>query len=282
MVELLVVIAIIGTLIALLLPAVQQAREAGRRAQCLNNLKQLGLALHNYHDAYDAFPVGNVLPKSGAIGENWGAQARLLPYIERSDIYKLCNFSYPGSCFDWIALQFAKNDSPAAQIPNEMKCPDDPLRDQLYTDPTLGPFGCTAYLGNMGTTETANDGILCHSKANQPIKISQITDGTSHTIIMGERGISNDLYGWPYCGAGDGNDTGWGDNLMCAAQGLSQGTDDGTHDYHYWSYHTNLAQFLFADGSAMPLSYDLSFSVLQALSTRAGGETVTDLETNVN
>ena len=92
---------------------------------------------------------------------------------------------------------------------------------------------------------------------------------------MGERGLSDYLYGWPYCGCGDGNGTGWGDNLMCTQLGLSQGFPDGNHDYHFWSYHPNMANFLWADGSEQPLTYDIDFNVFQALATRAGGEVVT-------
>src|SRR6516165_1625984 len=103
LVELLVVIAIIGTLIALLLPAIQAARETGRRMTCLNNLKQWGVALNAYQEAHNGvFPVGNVEPPDfyGAkySGGWWGFQARLLPYLEANDIYKLCErgYSYPG------------------------------------------------------------------------------------------------------------------------------------------------------------------------------------------
>jgi hypothetical protein len=92
---------------------------------------------------------------------------------------------------------------------------------------------------------------------------------------MGERGISNDLYGWPYCGAGgDAMQTGWGDNLMATTNGLSPGAPDGAHDWHFWSYHPNLCQFIWADGSGKPLTYDLDYNVLQALATRAGGERI--------
>ena len=112
LVELLVVIAIIGILIGLLLPAIQAARETGRRMQCLNNLKQWGLALNAYHNDYGSFPVGNVEPpnydKLDWTGGWWGFQAKILPYIEANDIYKLCNFNYKGpapsmsACWDWM------------------------------------------------------------------------------------------------------------------------------------------------------------------------------------
>src|SRR5512134_2021324 len=85
-VELLVVIAIIGVLIALLLPAVQAAREAARRTQCKNNLKQLGLALHNYHDVYTVFPPGGTYRAAAVQPAGWSIQARLLPYIEQANL----------------------------------------------------------------------------------------------------------------------------------------------------------------------------------------------------
>ena len=213
----------------------------------------------------------------------WGFQARLLPYLEAKDIYNLCNFRYQGGsgyppcaggdCFDWIAIQ-PQGQNPAVMIPSCLKCPSDPLRDEEWSGAGVGTYGCTAYLGVMGTTEFANDGILLHGGANSAISLRQITDGASHTFILGERGLSNDDYGWPYCGAGDANNTGCGDNLMSTQLGLSQGFPDGNDDYHFWSYHINMCQFIMADGSGGPVSYDISFSVFQALSTRAGGEVV--------
>lgn len=272
LVELLVVIAIIGTLVGLMLPAVNSARESGLCVQCLNNLKQFGLALHAYHNDYGSFPIGNFAPNpSTYIGGWWAFQARLLPYLESKDIYKLCNFSYQGDCFDWMAIQPPQND-PAVMIPSFSKCPDDSLRDAIYQDPVFGNYGCTNYLGVMGTSGTANDGILLHGGPNSAINFSQIADGASHTIIMGERGISETLYGWPYCGYGDG--TGQGDNLMSTQLGLYQGNDQGADDFHFWSYHTHLAQFLWADGSAGPITYDIDFATFKAISTRAKGELV--------
>src|SRR5438067_1060627 len=91
LIELLVVIAIIAVLIALLLPAVQSAREAARRSQCVNNLKQIGLALHNYHSSIDVFPFGEVEPSSGD-WQYWGTLALLAPYMEGSAAFNTMNF----------------------------------------------------------------------------------------------------------------------------------------------------------------------------------------------
>ena len=274
LVELLVVVAIIGMLVGLLLPAVNAGREAGRRIRCLNNLKQYGIALYAYHNDFGTFPVGNV-PNHG-----WGFQARLLPYLEAMDVYKLCNFSYPGTCDQAITAQGPGMDPDPKILPHD-QCPDDPNTGKVYTQSPPISYGCTNYLGVMGTSSTASDGILL---CGPPVNLAQITDGASHTIIMGERGIPDNLYyGWPYCSGGEAvvlptgvvHSTGNGDNLCSTQLGLASGVSDGNHNFHFWSYHPNMAQFLWADGSVCPLTYDIDFAVFQALSTRAGGEFVT-------
>lgn len=264
LVELLVVVAIIGLLVSLLLPAVQRGRESARRTQCENNLKQYGLALHHYHDAHRAFPIGNVPNRW------WGFQSRLLPYLELQDIYQFCNYDYPGDCFQAANAQPPGQD-PGNQVQPVDMCPNDPLAGQIWYEPIYhaGHHGCTDYLGVMGTTPTAADGIMLYGP---PIKIAKVTDGISHTLIMGERGVSNDLWGWPYCGYGDG--TGNGDNLCSTGLGLEIGNAyDDIHKFHFWSYHREIANFLMADGSGRILPYEIDYYVFQALATRAGGET---------
>ena len=114
LVELLVVIAIIGMLIGMLLPAVNAAREAGRRMQCLNNLKQYGLALHAFHTTStpSRSETSHRNPPYSYAGGWWAFQARLLPYLESKDIYDLCNFSYQGDCFDWIPFSLKERTPP--------------------------------------------------------------------------------------------------------------------------------------------------------------------------
>ncbi len=267
LVELLVVIAIIGILVGMLVPAVSSARESARRVQCANNLKQYGLALLEFNGTFQQFPVGNFN------NTFWAFQANLLPFLDAKDTFALCNFNYQGTCFTYVANQ-PPGMNPAVEILSIGKCPSDPFKDLVWSQPGVGTYGCSAYFGVMGTTEFANDGILLKGDNNSAVRLGDITDGASHTLIMGERGLSDYLYGWPYCGAGDGNGTGWGDNLMATTLGLSQGYPDGNDDYHFWSYHVHLAQFIFADGSGQPLTYDIDNTVFQALATRAGGEIV--------
>ena len=116
LIELLVVIAIIAILIALLLPAVQQAREAARRTQCKNNLKQLGLAIHNYHDTYSCLPIADVNGSANPVS----AHARLLPYIEQSALFSLVDFNVP---YDHINNLVPRN----TELP-AFRCPSDPTQ----------------------------------------------------------------------------------------------------------------------------------------------------------
>jgi prepilin-type N-terminal cleavage/methylation domain-containing protein len=281
LVELLVVIAIIGALIGLLLSAVQSARESARRMQCMNNSKQFGLALSACNANRGVFPVGNLAPINPPFPDTggwWAFQTELLPYMEAKDIYNLCKdgitLQYPFDCFQFIASR-PPQQNPAVMIPSYAKCPDDHLKDGVWPDPIFGAYGCSNYLGVMGTSPTTGDGILLHGNYNSGISLEKVTDGASHTLIMGERGISILYYGWPYCGYGNpSNGTGEGDNLLSTEFGLSYGTDDGNHDYHFWSYHPNLCQFICADGSGHTFSYDIDLTTFQGLSTRAGGENV--------
>jgi hypothetical protein len=205
--------------------------------------------------------------------------------VEYNDVYKLCNFANRGDCFNWIGQQPLGNNL-AVKIPACNKCPDDPLAGAIFGDPKTG-FACGSYLGVDGSAPWVRppagtpdqpkptDGILIHTTINGGISLTKVTDGASHTLIMGERGVSDMFYGWPYCGLGDmTQQNGDGDMLLSTRSGLSAGLPDGKHDYHFWSYHPNLAQFICADGAGHALSYDIDLRTFQALSTRAGGEVV--------
>ncbi|QDT66328.1 DUF1559 domain-containing protein [Calycomorphotria hydatis] len=202
LIELLVVIAIIAILIALLLPAVQQAREAARRSQCKNNLKQLGLAIHNYHDSHGTLPLGIVHQNLGT-GQNsqWSWGALILPFMEQAPLYKSIGVGD-------ISLAEAIDDAAKEalmQIPlSTYRCPSD-VGPQLNTEhPT---YGATSAGGDLATSNyIANNG--AHGRAsgsgfvallddvdsagsvfavNRKLKFRDITDGTSNTILIGER-----------------------------------------------------------------------------------------------
>jgi prepilin-type N-terminal cleavage/methylation domain-containing protein len=189
LIELLVVIAIIAVLIALLLPAVQQAREAARRSQCKNNLKQLGLAMHNYHDTYRVFPAA-----SG--GNGFSPHARVLPYIDQAPLYNTLNFltttaisqgSVPADANNAAAWRLTL---PVFRCPSDLdKLPDPSTvggRNNYWTNSGTGVLngspGQTAGSTNYGLPE--NNGTIIQDRY---VSMAEITDGTSNTALMSEK-----------------------------------------------------------------------------------------------
>lgn len=179
LIELLVVIAIIAVLVALLLPAVQQAREAARRTQCKNNLKQLGLALHNYHDAFTVFPPGGtyavgVLSDSGG----WSAQARLLPYLDQANLQNLINFS----------LGYSLHPNVTPMRLTVLMCPSE-VNDRPYLDGPITYYPAN-YAANYGewfiwdpVTNQSGSGLF---GPNSRLGLRDVTDGSSSTLVFSE------------------------------------------------------------------------------------------------
>ena len=192
LIELLVVIAIIAVLIALLLPAVQAAREAARRSQCINNLKQLGLGIHNYHQALGVFPLGASLQAydvgvGNETWSSWSAHALLLPYMEQSPMFNSINFSFgPGR--EGTSYGYRCNSSAYDARINTLLCP---------SDANAGNTNSNSYNGSMGTSmySTATSDVTGLFGYQQKYSIADVTDGTSNTIafseaIVGERNTS--------------------------------------------------------------------------------------------
>lgn len=303
LIELLVVIAIIAILIGLLLPAVQKVREAAGRTRCINNMKQMGLGFHNYHSSYEVFPQG-VIPSGSASYpyEYWSWMAQLLPYIEQQTLWNQADTfarsaggrvggSYPWWPWGGFWLSPMTPANPAlGTIVKIWTCPGDSRVAQVLPGSSWGGNGnvaFTSYLAVSGTNPPsgAGDGILYWGSKNSALAI---TDGTSNTIMVGERPPSSDLYyGWWFAGAGyDGY--GEGDVVLgtrstnyaaangCPASkvGFQNGNPNVFCDQmHFWSFHPNGGNFLFGDGSVKYLSYT-SNTVLPGLGTRSGGEVV--------
>ena len=182
LIELLVVIAIIAVLIALLLPAVQQAREAARRIQCKNNLKQMGLALHNYHDSYNAFPPSMCLTFSGAAWGEWGPQARLLPYMDQVNLQKIIDFSQP-----YASPQNLRAIGVRVAV---YMCPSEVKDRQSFPHGPAEPQYPINYAANMGTwmvynpnTNQGGDGAFA---PNTRMSMRDFSDGSSNTLAFSE------------------------------------------------------------------------------------------------
>jgi prepilin-type N-terminal cleavage/methylation domain-containing protein/prepilin-type processing-associated H-X9-DG protein len=185
LIELLVVIAIIAVLIALLLPAVQAAREAARRSQCVNNLKQIGLGLHNYHQTNDRFPIGGAC-NQGVAGQNcviWNgmsAQAQMLGFMEQAQIYNSINFSWGGP-----GAAIAVNQTAWQTKINTFLCPSDGNAGTAVSN--NGNPNINSYNGSFGTTSVSYSGTSTGLFSyNTTYGIRDVTDGTSNTIAFGE------------------------------------------------------------------------------------------------
>jgi len=195
LIELLVVIAIIAVLIGLLLPAVQAAREAARRAQCVNNLKQLGLALHNYHSAISAFPPGIVTAPHGDPGyasaplsgwTAWSPQAMLLPYLEQAPLYNAANFNW--ACCFWGGIPDAVNSTVYLTRIAPFLCPSDAQAGREHINSYVASLGSSSRRYDAEGTGITN-GIFqvydINTRASS-VSIAAATDGTSNTIAFGE------------------------------------------------------------------------------------------------
>jgi prepilin-type N-terminal cleavage/methylation domain-containing protein len=276
LVELLVVIAIIGILVALLLPAVQAAREAARASQCKNNLRQIGLALHNHHDVVGRLPAGwTSNTPEGTPG--WGWIVDILPQLEQGNLQEaLIQRKLPISD---PANQAARETS----IPS-LLCPSDaaPKRFLLGADEAPGsnvdggtPLFEVAranYPGMFGAREieaapSSGDGVFYHNSAT---RFADITDGLSTTLLAGERRstFGGSLWQGMIQGAAE---------PMARIVGISDHTPNHI-DHHFddfTSHHPSGVHFLMGDGSVNRFHDSIAFSVYQSLCTRSGGEAVT-------
>jgi prepilin-type N-terminal cleavage/methylation domain-containing protein/prepilin-type processing-associated H-X9-DG protein len=301
LVELLVVIAIIGILTALLMPAVQAARASARRAQCLNNIRQIGLGLLNYEQANKKFPAGNeidkaALPHNGTCRTTadvlnttkpswWSWIVHILPNLEEQSLYSSFNLNVDA----FTAAGVSANHAAFSQVVNLLGCPEDPQARRVGHPDCKGQFWCdrayTNYLGVTGTQggQTAiNDGYKADGMfpdTNICVELRSVTDGASHTLLVGERPVVDFFdslgdFGWWAAGAGfDWPPCGRGDNILDSSEGLYAGNPlSGTDMFHWWSYHGDGAHFVFVDGSARLLSYSIDQSVITALSSRNAAE----------
>jgi prepilin-type N-terminal cleavage/methylation domain-containing protein len=327
LVELLVVIAIIGMLVALLLPAVQMAREAARRAQCTNNMRQLGLAMHNHHDTKQEFPAAwlgyeyktdaagdKIRPTDGelrnlppqALGDpGWSWAAEILPFVEQSAVY--ANFVNLD-----LSVTDDENEVARTTVISLFRCPSDRIDKSAFTiaefeamhgeehehehedeeheehDIDNMSFAAASYVASFGTADTeeaeehadeheeeehadehkvfATDGAFYH---NSFLTFTDFSDGTSNTLIIGERSSRIGKQTWVGMPAGDGCFP----TLVVGSTHDTFGKQNGS-SHGFSSEHPGGANFVFGDTTVHFLSDTIDTDILKALSTRNGNESV--------
>jgi len=298
-----VVIAIIAVLIALLLPAVQQAREAARRSQCRNNLKQLGLALHNYHDTHGAFPPGlfnNINQWATlAASERIGWFSQILPYIDQAPLYNQWTTEFRAGV-NGLSFSLRKSVVPM------LLCPSDPAGAKITNDGIAGNYllcGGSRAWGNQGTATDSTGGVPTGLfYPNSCLRMRDITDGTSNTALTGEillvtdgptaaagcSGGTRDMRGlyWNHVHMGSlfvtlrspnspaSDVVGWSciNDKAAPCATCSYSNDVVTpRSRHVGGVHTGLS-----DGSVRFVSNSINTAVFQGVGTRAGGEPLSE------
>jgi prepilin-type N-terminal cleavage/methylation domain-containing protein/prepilin-type processing-associated H-X9-DG protein len=313
LIELLVVIAIIAVLIGLLLPAVQKAREAASRMKCANNLKQIALATHNFHDTYEKFPTGGRLPVYVGVRPTGGTNlwVELLPYFEQDNLHNKWDYA------DNRNNVAGDRKATQAQVIKILLCPSDPLPETVVeftaTNWLIPPwargfYGMSSYGGSAGTRSVnpgpppafpgiSRDGIFW---IDSSVRFGDIIDGTSTTFLFGERYHRDPEFDRRQPDVSPGTapiaDIGrWG---MVAGSGgimanvtlhsaapinyrMPPGGDAlalNNRAAAFGSGHPGGANFAFADGSVRFVSESMPLPTLQSLSTRAGGEVVSAID----
>ncbi len=299
LVELLVVTAITGVLVSLLLPAVNSAREAGRRTSCANNLKQIGLALISYHDETGSFPPGYTASGPYVDGATdttpgWSWAAYILPRLEQRSAYNSIAFNLP--------VESPQNAQAAQTVVNTFLCPSDLVPRQAFTvtDAFSKPLAKAApacYAASCGpdASDTADETGMGVYYRNSKVRIADIADGTSHTVMVGERSwaYSNGIW----AGAINNGVIAEGIENNCPAGTFPAATLVLSHCHlitalhdtdasldDYSSMHPGGCQFVYADGSVHFIimipsdnpdgSYTPNSLIFQTLGTRANGDTV--------
>jgi prepilin-type N-terminal cleavage/methylation domain-containing protein/prepilin-type processing-associated H-X9-DG protein len=309
LIELLVVIAIIAVLIGLLLPAVQKVREAAARMTCQNNLKQLGLAFHNFHDVNQVLPPARLTgpaPKFGVTtNADHGFGVFVLPYVEQDNLYRMYNFNEDSRATPANGYPNTKNHLVVSTRLKVMECPSTPQQKSMFNASASGHTNFTFAPGDYGPLSGVRPA-LQPAFIDTPggdfrglidifpalYSLTQVPDGTSNTIMLAEDAGRPLVYragkldpvasAEPYSGSGPfANGAGWANPLnQWAIDGFDfTGTVRGggcflncINDDETYSFHTGGCNFLFGDGSVRFIRSSISTFAMSALVTRAGGE----------
>jgi prepilin-type N-terminal cleavage/methylation domain-containing protein len=289
LIELLVVIAIIAVLIALLLPAVQAAREAARRAGCQDNLKQIGLAMHNYHSTYDVFPIGYVAwanTNNDVTSPGWGWGTAILPTMEQGPLYNAANLNLP--------IEDPTNLTVRTTALSVFTCPTDRFTGLItLTDVNANPITTawsTSYAACFGRdVNISKNPTMCNGlfMRNMSFGVKDITDGTNQTIMVGERGCV--LTQAPWAGSINGvvlrvtpgSPSRSTATKTAPVESLARAdTGGGTSDNlffdpdDFYSPHPAGLYFLMADGSVKFIKSSITPTIYGDLASRNWGEVV--------
>jgi prepilin-type N-terminal cleavage/methylation domain-containing protein len=310
LVELLVVIAIIGVLVALLLPAVQAAREAARRMSCSNNMRQIGLALHNYHDTYLIFPI-NYRPSGTTFQTNystWSWMQGILPYVEQTN---LANGMVPAG-----RMALTGNLVASDTVIKTYVCPSDGLtRSGKITNRSDGNEAaatfrtrlkavtnykaCSGAAWNQTFVNNLNmrwpndnqglihcDGFMCSNSSGTPpsnmadvqkntLRVAQIIDGTSNTFAVGEAIPAWSQWTWWYCNNATVATCAMPLNYRRGVDKLENFVANWPRNFGFYSLHPNGASFTLCDGSVRFVADSIDQATYRAMSTTEGGESLT-------
>jgi prepilin-type N-terminal cleavage/methylation domain-containing protein len=289
LVELLVVIAIIGILVALLLPAIQAARESARKTSCRNNLHQVGVAMHNYESAFRKLPPGYVYAsgsQGNALGHSWTDM--ILPFMELKNMYDLINFKLP--IYDPV------NAAVREQHINSLLCPTDDVSPTGFVEMGTERYAMACYVANFGTPDLDLDQGQELATSGRPwgpfyrnskTKLKDITDGTTRTLMVGER------QNGPFRTQGShGVHVEYETTWAGAVRDIGDNTDDHGHmvlfqvghtpnhansdDRDVSASHSGEALFLMCDASVHSISESIDEKVYFAIGTMNGGEIVAE------
>jgi prepilin-type N-terminal cleavage/methylation domain-containing protein/prepilin-type processing-associated H-X9-DG protein len=300
LIELLVVIAIIAILIALLVPAVQKVREAAARTQCTNNMKQIALGVHGFHDANKRIPYNGDNAGSGTSVDSWSFLARMLPFVEQQPLYLSAGIdgaSLLGNVAETtnIPLFFCPSDSAAGNSPSPFVANDYYLGGSLALSNYLGSSGSNwcwgdyPHTGPSGNCDCFNvapygDGVFFRNDITRKLNLTRITDGTSNTFMIGEDIPSLNCWSaWPYSNTAIGTCAmppntvlvkyGQANYPTCTAAVVTANSA-WAYTFGFASRHPGGLNFAYADGTVHFIAQSIDMPTYWAMATIAGGETL--------